>query len=215
MPANLVAMRSILRRQDAEILEAGSGNDALTLSLDHEFAVILLDVQMPGMDGYEVAEIIRSTEQGENIPIIFVTASHQEFLHELKGYEVGAVDYIGKPVDEKILNSKVQYFLDLYNSKRALQGKIDEVQELNERMLQEIHARVDAEEELQATVQRLEETQERLNRSIMRPLMDMRAAIFASIGGHQGASDARMDQALQSAETMIEALGELIDRKEN
>ncbi len=212
IPANLVAMRAILRKQDAELIEAGSGNEALALSLEHEFAMVLLDVQMPDMDGYEVAEMMRTTEQGETVPIIFVTASHREFLHELKGYQVGAVDYIGKPVDEQILNSKVSYFLELYSSKRDLQEKMREVKELNERMLKEIHARVDAEEELQKTVARLEATQEVLNRDIMRPLMDMRAATFAALkAGSNAASEEKLDAAVAATESMIEVLDRLID----
>ncbi len=211
--ANLVAMRAILRRQPAEIIEATGGNEALALSLDHEFAMVLLDVQMPEMDGYEVAEILRSTERTENTPIIFVTASHREFLHELKGYEVGAVDYIGKPVDEQILNSKVSFFLDLYQSKRALEQKMLEVKELNDRLVDEIHARVDAEEGLKATVARLQETQETLNREIMRPLMDMRAATFAALrGSSHAASDEKLDHAAEKTEQMIQVLDKLLSQ---
>ncbi|NKF22583.1 diguanylate cyclase [Solimonas sp. C16B3] len=119
-PANLVAMRRLLAKMDCDIVEADNGNDALAACLDREFALILLDVQMPEMDGFEVASLLAETPDCKNAPIIFVTAAYKDDLNRLNGYEVGAVDYIAKPINEFILLSKVKVFLDLYRSRAAL-----------------------------------------------------------------------------------------------
>ena len=91
-PENLTALRALLSDLDAEIVTASSGNEALAQVLKQEFAVVLLDVQMPGMDGFEVAELMRSNEKTRTIPIVFVTALSKEQQYVFKGYESGAVD---------------------------------------------------------------------------------------------------------------------------
>ncbi|XQZ47510.1 diguanylate cyclase (plasmid) [Paracoccus yeei] len=118
--ANLTAMRVLLRRMDAEIMTAQSGNEALSLALDHRFALVLLDVQMPGMDGFEVATLLRDGPFSAETPIIFMTASNADEFSQLRGYDSGAIDYIGKPINERILLSKVRLFLDLYRSRQQL-----------------------------------------------------------------------------------------------
>ncbi len=119
-PANLTALRSLLADLDARVVTAGSGDQALALMLEHDFALMLLDVDMPGMDGYEVAEMARSVEATREVPIIFVTAAYDDMQHRVRGYRSGAVDYIEKPIPEEILRSKVRVFLDLYNSRRRI-----------------------------------------------------------------------------------------------
>lgn len=119
-PANLVAMRRLLARMECDIVEAANGNEALSACLDHEFALILLDVQMPEMDGFEVATLLSENEHTTSTPIIFVTAAYKDDMNRLQGYKVGAVDYIAKPINEFILLSKVKVFLDLYRSRCAL-----------------------------------------------------------------------------------------------
>lgn len=172
--ANLRAMRSVLRKVDAEIVEARNGNDALRQTLDHEFAVILLDVQMPEMDGYEVADILRGAERTENTPIIFVTATHDDLLERLKGYNVGAVDFITKPLDSEVLRSKVAFFVEYHRSRQALVEKVAEAQRLNERLLAEVHARLDAEENLQRTIAELERARSVLAADVLEPLNALR-----------------------------------------
>ncbi len=110
-PANLLALRKILAKPGLNIIEASSGNDALAMLLEHDFALILLDVQMPDMDGFETAEIMRGNEETKNIPIIFVTAISKEQKYVFEGYDKGAVDYLFKPLDPDILKSKVNIFL--------------------------------------------------------------------------------------------------------
>ncbi|MEO5345376.1 MAG: response regulator [Magnetococcus sp. YQC-9] len=116
-PANLTALRALLARVPAEIFPAISGNDALALLVNHEFALMLLDVDMPGMDGFEVARTAFKLEQTRNLPILFLTAAYKDDFHRLQGYKCGAVDYIEKPIDDVILISKVTLFLNLYNAR--------------------------------------------------------------------------------------------------
>lgn len=120
-PENLLAMGLHFEDEPCTIVKASSGNEALSKILVHEFAVVLLDVQMPGMDGFETAELMRSNKKTANIPIIFVTAISKEKKHLFKGYEAGAVDYIFKPLEPVILKSKVAVFLSLYDQKKRLQ----------------------------------------------------------------------------------------------
>lgn len=140
-PANLVAMRRLLARTEADIFEAGNGNDALALCLDHQFALVLLDVNMPGMDGFEVAEFIGETEHLRETPIIFVTAAYSDDLNRMKGYTAGAVDYIAKPINDAILQSKVKIFLELYRARALLQHALDELSERNQQLTTEVAER--------------------------------------------------------------------------
>lgn len=144
-PANLVAMRRLLARVDAELIETTSGNDALAACLDHDFAVILLDVNMPEMDGFEVAGLLAEEEGTRNTPIIFVTAAYADDLHRLKGYSAGAVDYIAKPINDTILLSKVRVFLELYNNRSRIQAMAESLYERSRVLQQEIAQRQEAE----------------------------------------------------------------------
>ncbi|MEO5350861.1 MAG: PAS domain S-box protein [Magnetococcus sp. YQC-3] len=118
-PANLLAMRRLLEPLGELVLEALSGEEALRLAVGHELALILLDVDMPGMNGYEVAEMLKVFEGTRNIPIIFLTAAFKDHSHRLQGYLTGAVDYLEKPFDETILLAKVKVFLELYHARQA------------------------------------------------------------------------------------------------
>ena len=102
-PNNLLALQDILEDVEADLLTADSGNEALSLVMQHDVALVLLDVQMPGMDGLEVATLMRQVTQSKHIPIIFVTAHDGTPETTFKGYEAGAVDYIQKPIAEKVL----------------------------------------------------------------------------------------------------------------
>jgi len=120
---NLLALEGILEDLDVEIIKADSGNRALHLMLKYDIAVVLLDVQMPEMNGFEVVELMRSNKKTCDIPIIFVTAINQEEKYIAKGYELGAVDYIFKPVNSVILRSKVNVFMQLNVQRRLLEAK--------------------------------------------------------------------------------------------
>lgn len=144
--ANLVAMRHLLTKVDAKVLEARSGNEALALCLDNEFALILLDVQMPDMDGFEVAALLSEEVRTKDTPIIFVTAAFADDLNRLKGYKHGAVDYIAKPINDAILLSKVRVFLELYRDKQELKQLVDLVNLRNRQLEAEVAERKRLEE---------------------------------------------------------------------
>lgn len=130
---NLVATRKTLERLDARIVLARSGTEALSLTLRDRFAVILMDVQMPIMDGFETADLLRQSDATAHTPIIFVTAISKEDRYVHQGYDAGAVDYIFKPLDPAILLSKVRVFLDLERQQLTLERLALTLQQLNER----------------------------------------------------------------------------------
>lgn len=144
-PANLVAMRRLLADCGAQLIEATSGNEALALCLDHRFALILLDVNMPDMDGFEVVQLLAETDQLRDTPVIFVTAAYADDMNRLKGYRFGAVDYISKPVNDVILQSKVRVFLELYSARAQLQTAMDELSARNRQLVEEVAERERAE----------------------------------------------------------------------
>jgi diguanylate cyclase (GGDEF)-like protein len=152
-PANLIAMRRLLAHCGAQIFEAQGGNEALALCLDHQFALVLLDVNMPDMDGFEAASLMGEIEQSQETPIIFVTAAYADDLNRLRGYRSGAVDYIAKPINDVILQSKVRVFLDLYIARTQLQGALDELSGRNRQLTEEIaeRQRIEAQVRHQAT----------------------------------------------------------------
>lgn len=128
---NLLAMSQVIG-DIAEVVTAASGRDALRHLLQGEFAVILLDVYMPGMDGYEVAQLIRQRKQSARIPIIFLSAVNKETEHLLRGYAMGAVDYVFKPVDALVLSSKVSVFVELFKMRKRIEAKSRAEQALRE-----------------------------------------------------------------------------------
>ncbi|MHB8253422.1 MAG: hybrid sensor histidine kinase/response regulator [Acidiferrobacter sp.] len=126
---NLLALAGILENPQYEVIKALSGGEALKEVLRAEFAVILLDVQMPGLDGFETAALIRKRRKSDSVPIIFITAINKEEQYVYKGYALGAVDYLFKPVDIDILRSKVAVFVDLFQKNRQLKVQARLLQE--------------------------------------------------------------------------------------
>lgn len=117
LPDNLLALEAVIRLEDRTIFQASSGEEALALLLNHEFALAILDVQMPGMNGFELAELMRGTEKTRHIPIVFVTAAGKDSNFAFKGYESGAVDFLYKPLDVQAVQSKVSVFALLYRQR--------------------------------------------------------------------------------------------------
>jgi PAS domain S-box-containing protein len=150
---NLLAVATVLEDL-GEVVLARSGEEALRHLLKGEFAVILLDVFMPGMDGYETAQIIRSREQSKGIPIVFLSAVNKEAEHLMRGYSMGAVDYVFKPVDPIILRSKVAVFVDLFDKTREIERKAHHEQSLLDANLRANAERLRAEQELRRAEQR-------------------------------------------------------------
>ena len=127
-PENLLALEAILQGLDHELVTADSGEEALKRLLTDDFAVILLDVQMPGMDGFETAEHIKRRERTRHVPIVFLTAIDREPHHAFRGYSVGAVDYLAKPFDPWVLRAKVSVFLDLWEKNQLLREQAGELE---------------------------------------------------------------------------------------
>ncbi len=127
-PDGLLAMEAVLRCPEYNLVKASSGHEALAAVYDHDFAVILLDVQMPVMDGFETATLIRQYEPAHETPIIFVTAINKDSHHISRGYESGAIDYLFKPIDPNILKSKVRIFVELCQTRQALKKNNEELE---------------------------------------------------------------------------------------
>ncbi|MCX9146516.1 hybrid sensor histidine kinase/response regulator [Erythrobacter sp. WG] len=124
---NLLALEALLKREGLELHCARSGEEALELILENEYALALLDVQMPGMDGFELAEFMRANTRSQHIPIIFLTAGRGDATRRFNGYEAGAVDFIQKPIEPTILRSKSSIFLDLFVQRQQIVVQRDEL----------------------------------------------------------------------------------------
>jgi PAS domain S-box-containing protein len=140
-PENLLALEAILESLGQRLVRARSGEDALRCLLEREFAVILLDVQMPGMNGFETAQMIKSRERTKFVPIIFLTAISKDQEYVFKGYSVGAVDYMFKPFQPEILRSKVNVFVELYLQRRRIAEQEQRLREIERQELELRHMR--------------------------------------------------------------------------
>ena len=129
LPENLLALEALIKREDRTVYKALSADEALSLLLQHEFAIAILDVQMPGMNGFELAELMRGTEKTKNIPIVFVSAAGREMNYAFKGYESGAVDFLHKPLDIHAVKSKVNVFVDLYRQSKAMKLQVQALEQ--------------------------------------------------------------------------------------
>lgn len=127
-PENLLTLEGILDSPEFNLVKATSGNEALGLLLEYNIALALIDVQMPGMDGFETAEIMRSSDRTKHIPIIFITAISKQRKHIFQGYESGAVDYLYKPLDMEILKSKISAFIELFKYREKLEETTQKLQ---------------------------------------------------------------------------------------
>ncbi len=126
-PHNRLSIRTILKGLDVELQEASNGFDALSMTLDDDYAMILLDVQMPDMDGFEVCEQLRKDPRTAQTPVIFITAAYKDVADKIRGYVAGATDYLSKPIDDHILKAKVQVFLRLFRQQYELQQANEEL----------------------------------------------------------------------------------------
>ena len=129
LPENLLALEALIKREDRTVYKALSADEALSLLLQHEFALAILDVQMPGMNGFELAELMRGTEKTKNIPIVFVSAAGREMNYAFKGYESGAVDFLHKPLDIHAVKSKVNVFVELYRQSKAMKQQVEALEQ--------------------------------------------------------------------------------------
>ncbi len=144
-PENLISLESLLKKEGENInyLLAHSGEEALKIAYKEELALILLDVQMPGMNGYEVATYLRNTTKTKFIPIIFVTAIDQDTSHEIEGFEAGAVDFLFKPLNPVIIKSKIANFVQFYLQKKELEKANNFMLNLNKELEDRVNARTE------------------------------------------------------------------------
>ena len=147
-PRNLFVLETLLEGENYSIEKAQTGNEALLALMTQEFAAIVLDVQMPDVDGIELARLIKQRKRTQHIPIIFLTAHYREDEHAVLGYDVGAVDYLTKPINPAVLRSKVNVFVDLFRKTRALaalNGKLETQNAILQREAEERMRRIKAE----------------------------------------------------------------------
>ncbi|MDB6445596.1 hybrid sensor histidine kinase/response regulator [Pseudomonas sp. 21TX0197] len=143
LPENLLALEALIKGDNREVFKALSADQALSLLLQHDFALAIIDVQMPEMNGFELAELMRGTEKTRSIPIIFVSAAGRERNYAFTGYENGAVDFLHKPLDTHAVRSKVNVFVELYRQKKAVKEQVVALQESRreqEVLLQQLQA---------------------------------------------------------------------------
>ena len=152
LPENLLALEALIKREDRIVYKALCADEALSLLLQHEFAMAILDVQMPGMNGFELAELMRGTEKTKNIPIVFVSAAGRELNYAFKGYESGAVDFLHKPLDIHAVKSKVNVFVELFRQSKAMKQQVEELEQ--------------SRREQQALLNRLQSTQLELEQAV-------------------------------------------------
>jgi signal transduction histidine kinase len=170
LPENLRALDALIRGEGRLVFQAGSGEEALALMLEHDFALAILDVQMPGMDGFELAELMRGTERTRNIPIVFVSAAGRELNYAFKGYETGAVDFLYKPLDPDAVRSKVNVFVTLDQQRRQMQRQmaaLEHSRQEQETLLRELHQ---TQEELQRSLRMRDEFMSLVAHELRTPL---------------------------------------------
>jgi signal transduction histidine kinase len=182
---NLTALEALLRRDDAEILFARSGTEALELILLHEFALAFLDVQMPEMDGFELAELMRGAERSKYIPIIFVTAGARDAQRVFRGYESGAVDFLFKPVDPHAIRHKADTFIGMDQQRKRLAEQYRQLQESEALLREAVQAREDVlavvSHDVRNFLQAIKSGVQLLNRNPEKLSDDVKAAIHSRL----------------------------------
>jgi response regulator RpfG family c-di-GMP phosphodiesterase len=194
---NLDALDALLRREDLVLLKVRSGPEALELLLKHEVALALLDVQMPGMDGFELAELMRGIERTKVVPIIFLTAGTSDQQRRFRGYEAGAVDFLQKPIEPDILKSKVSVFFELHRQRQEIG-----------RLLQESRQYADA---LQEADRRKDEFLATLAHELRNPLAPLRNGLEVMKLAHNSNDNQSGGQVLAMMERQLAQMARLID----
>ena len=170
LPENLLALEALLREDGLEIHAAQSGEAALSLLLEHEFALALLDVQMPEMSGFELAELIRGSSRTAHLPIVFVSAADHEPSYTFRGYENGAVDFLFKPLDALAVKSKVRVFTELFRKRRELRRQLIEVEAAHARQEQLLAELKQTQAELQRALRMRDEFMSMVSHELRTPL---------------------------------------------
>ena len=206
---NLLSLEVLLRREGLVLLKATSGDEALELLLKHDIALALLDVQMPDMDGFELAETMRGHERTRRIPIIFLTAGSTDRQRRFRGYEAGAVDFLEKPLEPDILRSKTDVFFELYRQRQQIAVQRDDLEaraEENNRLLNETRQQAEA---LRETDRRKDEFLAILAHELRNPLAPISNSV-AILASDKLPVHVR-DEALQMMERQVKQMVRLVD----
>jgi two-component system, sensor histidine kinase and response regulator len=210
-PENLVALQAMLEDLGQNLVQATSGMEALKHLLERDFAVILLDVQMAGMDGFETAALIKEREKTQHIPIIFVTAYGQTDAHIFKGYSVGAVDYLFKPILPEILRAKVASFVDLYQKTHEIQRQAELIEIVNRDLEAQISKVHQLNRELETTNKELETFSYSVSHDLRAPLRSISGFSQALLEDYQEKLDEQGREYLHWIRASCQQMGELID----
>src|SRR6267154_697882 len=203
---NLMALQGLLSDMSLKLVTAKSGEEALRCVLKQDFAVILMDARMPGVDGFEAARLIREHERSRHTPIIFLTSAYEDPPSVTRGYEAGAVDYIVKPLMPEILKSKISVFVDLYRNNAML------LEQIKERLIAEEHLRA-SQQSLRALASHLQSVREEEWTRIAREIHDqlaqalpgLAAAIGWQAGEFQRRSGIRCNVALPAEDLLLDS----------
>ncbi|MBQ5946657.1 hybrid sensor histidine kinase/response regulator [Massilia sp. ST3] len=216
LPENLQALEALLRTEPCEVYQAASGDQALALLLEHEFALAILDVQMPGMDGFELATLMRGTERTRHIPIMFVSAAGRELNYAFKGYESGAVDFLYKPLDPDAVRGKVKVFVALDQQRRETRRQmaaLERSRQEQETLLRELNA---TQEELQRSLRMRDEFMSLVAHELRTPLNTLfletqMRSLQIRRGNAAAFSPDQMEAMVRRDERQIKAMIRLID----
>ena len=210
--SNLLALQRVLESLDVEIIKAASGDEALRASLNHDFALAILDVQMPTMDGYELASLLRNDQRTRHLPIIFLSAIYSDAPHIFRGYASGGVDFITKPFSPEILLSKVRVFLDLNAQKAEIIRQKASLEKLVLELEKQIEARQRAEKELRKA--RMLEAMGTMAGGIAHDFNNMLMVVLGQVqlARHYCMQDDRVESLLAEAEKAIGNATELTSR---
>jgi len=211
-PENLLSLESILESQDLIFFRATSGEEALKMLLQEDFALVILDVQMPGMDGFETAELMRGSIRTKYIPIIFVTAISKEDKHIFKGYWAGGVDYMFKPLEPYILKTKVNIFVELYKQRKEIARHKDQISSQRDELITANDELSEAKKEAERANQAKSEFLARMSHDIRTPMNGIIG--FTEMLLESELNDEQMDytKTIQhSGESLLTLLNDILD----
>ncbi|HSB96530.1 MAG TPA: hybrid sensor histidine kinase/response regulator [Spongiibacteraceae bacterium] len=216
LTANLQALEAALRRDDATIYTATSGDAALGLLLQHEFALAIIDVQMPGMNGFELAEFMRCTEATKAIPILFVSAGDEYLDYAFRGYESGGVDFMHKPLDIFVMKSKINIFIELYRQRKVLHDQVSALEESQRRQTEMLQQLEQTQAELNKAIQVRDNFMSIVSHELRSPLNTLKLDIylrkmFVEKGNVDAFSLTNMQRMLDADDRQIDRLVLLID----
>lgn len=220
LPQNLRALEALIRGEQRQVIQASSGDEALALLLEHEFALAILDVQMPGMDGFELAELMRSTERTRNIPIVFVSAAGRELNYAFKGYETGAVDFLYKPLDPDAVRGKVNVFVALDQQRRETQRQMAALERSRREQEQLLRELGDTQLELQRSLHMRDEFMSLVAHELRTPLntlfletqmrtLHVKRGNMAAFGPEQMSGMVKRDE--RQIKAMIRLIDDMLD----